>query len=57
MASLTISFRERSRWLNYNLPDHCCEINTTILGEIQGFDRVGNEETDLQGCYPEKRHS
>jgi len=47
MALLRINFREHSRGLNCNLPDYCCERNATILGEIQDFGRVGNEETDL----------
>jgi hypothetical protein len=57
MALLTISFREHSRELNCNLPDYRCERNTTILGEIQGFSGVGNEETDLQDCYYQQRNS
>jgi hypothetical protein len=57
MALLTISFRERSRGLNCNLPDYCCKRNTTILGEIRGFVKVGNEEPDLLGCYSEQRNS
>jgi hypothetical protein len=57
MTILTASFREHNIGLNCNLTDYCCERNTRILGEIQGFGWVGNKETDLQGCYSEQRNS
>jgi hypothetical protein len=53
MSLLTIIFREHSRGFNCNIPDYCCK---RILGEFQGFGKVGNEEIDKTMKITNKMH-